>query len=104
MEQTPEDVAEADIETPSLQAESRHLAGSPVLLLDDEEPLRLLVAEVLTLEGFTVEHTDDPSHALELLLVDGRVVVERDRVVTVDESAVAREAAAVHKSLVRKAG
>ena len=41
---------------------------------------------------------------LELLLVDGRVVVERDRVVTVDERAIAREATTVHQSLVRKAG
>jgi cytosine/adenosine deaminase-related metal-dependent hydrolase len=41
---------------------------------------------------------------LELLLVDGRVVVEQDRVVTVDESVIAREASKVHQSLVRKAG
>jgi len=41
---------------------------------------------------------------LDLLLVGGRTVVEHDRVVTVDEAAVARETAAVHKDLVRKAG
>ena len=41
---------------------------------------------------------------LELLLVDGRTVVERDRVVTVDESVIAQEATTVHQSLVRKAG
>ena len=62
----------------------------------------------------TIAHADitDPVAALvlgsppplALLLVDGRVVVEQDRVVTVDESVIASEAAAVHKSLVRKAG
>ncbi len=36
---------------------------------------------------------------LELLLVDGRPVVERDRVVTVDEHALAREAVSVHQTL-----
>ncbi len=61
----------------------------------------------------TVAHADiaDPVAALvlgsppplELLLVDGRVVVERDRVVTVDEDVVARDAAAVNRSLVAKA-
>jgi imidazolonepropionase-like amidohydrolase len=62
----------------------------------------------------TIAHADitDPVAALilgsppplELLLVDGRVVVERDRVVTVDEGVIARQAATVHQSLVRKAG
>jgi 8-oxoguanine deaminase len=36
---------------------------------------------------------------LELLLVDGRPVVEHDRVVTVDEHALAREAVSVHQTL-----
>jgi cytosine/adenosine deaminase-related metal-dependent hydrolase len=36
---------------------------------------------------------------LELLLVDGQPVVERDRVVTVDEQALAREAVSVHQAL-----
>jgi cytosine/adenosine deaminase-related metal-dependent hydrolase len=40
---------------------------------------------------------------LELLLVDGRPVVERGRVRTVDEDAVARECAAVHRTLLEKA-
>ncbi|HYJ67820.1 MAG TPA: 8-oxoguanine deaminase [Nocardioidaceae bacterium] len=52
---------------------------------------------------------DDPVAALvlgappplELLLVDGRPVVERDRVVTVDEDTVARQAAAVSAALLR---
>ena len=41
---------------------------------------------------------------LELLLVDGRAVVEHDRVVTVDEPLIAREVASVQQHLIRKAG
>lgn len=41
---------------------------------------------------------------LELLLVNGRAVVEHDRVVTVDEQSLSREVASVHQSLIRKAG
>ncbi len=41
---------------------------------------------------------------LELLLVDGQAVVERDHVVTVDEQSLAQEVASVHQSLIRKAG
>ncbi len=62
----------------------------------------------------TIAHADitDPIAALvlgsppplELLVVDGRIVVEQDRVVTVDEDVIAREAAIVHRSLIRKAG
>ncbi|MBW0102863.1 8-oxoguanine deaminase [Pseudonocardia sp. KRD291] len=40
---------------------------------------------------------------LELLLVNGRPVVERDRVLTVDTDAVARDCAAVHRTLLEKA-
>jgi len=40
---------------------------------------------------------------LELLLVDGKVVVEHDRVVTVDEDEVARGAAAAHAALLERA-
>ncbi|OZM81490.1 8-oxoguanine deaminase [Pseudonocardia sp. MH-G8] len=40
---------------------------------------------------------------LELLVVDGRAVVERGRVLTVDEDAVARECVAVHRNLLEKA-
>jgi cytosine/adenosine deaminase-related metal-dependent hydrolase len=40
---------------------------------------------------------------LELLLVDGRAVVEHGRVRTVDEDAVGRECAAVHRTLLEKA-
>jgi len=55
---------------------------------------------------------DDPVAALilgsqpplELLLVNGRPVVERDTMVTVDESTLAARVAAVQRDLVRKAG
>jgi cytosine/adenosine deaminase-related metal-dependent hydrolase len=40
---------------------------------------------------------------LELLLVDGRPVVERDTVLTVDEDAVAARVAVVHETLLQKA-
>lgn len=62
----------------------------------------------------TLAHADieDPVAALvlgaqpplELLLVNGRPVVEHDVVCTLDEQAVARQAAAIHQSLLRKAG
>jgi len=62
----------------------------------------------------TLPHADiaDPVAALvlgappplELLLVNGRPVVERDAALTVDESALATQAAAIHKTLLRKAG
>jgi cytosine/adenosine deaminase-related metal-dependent hydrolase len=41
---------------------------------------------------------------LDLLLVGGRAVVERDHVLGVDEDALARDTTAVHKALLRKAG
>jgi 8-oxoguanine deaminase len=41
---------------------------------------------------------------LELLLVNGRAVVEHDHVLTVDEQSLAGEVASVHRSLIRKAG
>jgi len=40
---------------------------------------------------------------LDLLLVDGKPVVEHDRVITVDTEAVARECARVHRTLLEKA-
>ncbi|MDN5914427.1 MAG: 8-oxoguanine deaminase [Pseudonocardia sp.] len=40
---------------------------------------------------------------LQLLLVNGRPVVERDRVLTVDTDTVARDCAAVHRTLLEKA-
>jgi hypothetical protein len=41
---------------------------------------------------------------LELLLVGGRPVVERDRVTTVDEHELTRSAVAAHRSLLDRAG
>ena len=62
----------------------------------------------------TIAHADiaDPVAALvlgtppplELLLVDGRAVVEHGAVTTVDEDTLAREAASVHQFLLAKAG
>ena len=45
-----------------------------------------------------------PPPAVELLLVDGRAVVERGRVVTVDEDTLAARVEAAHRTLVGKAG
>ena len=92
------------------------IGGARVLGREDDlgsiEPGKIADLALWRLD--TIAHADitDPVAALilgsppplELLLVDGHVVVEQDRVVTVDESVIAREAAAVHKSLVRKAG
>jgi cytosine/adenosine deaminase-related metal-dependent hydrolase len=92
------------------------IGGARVLGRQDDlgsiEPGKLADLALWRLD--TIAHADiaDPVAALvlgsppplELLLVDGRVVVEQDRVVTVDESVIAGEAALVHRSLVRKAG
>ncbi len=92
------------------------IGGARVLGREDElgsvEPGK--VADLALWRLDTLPHADivDPVAALvlgsppplELLLVDGRVVLERDRVVTVDEQALATSAADVHRSLVRKAG
>ncbi len=92
------------------------LGGARVLGRDDDlgsiEPGKLADLALWRLD--TIAHADitDPIAALvlgsppplELLVVDGRIVVEQDRVVTVDEDVIAREATIVHRSLVRKAG
>jgi hypothetical protein len=67
------------------------------------------VADLALWRVDTLRHVDiaDPVAALtlgappplELLLVDGRAVVERDVLVTVDEHAVARDVAAAHRTL-----
>jgi cytosine/adenosine deaminase-related metal-dependent hydrolase len=71
------------------------------------EPGKLADLALWRLDTFAHADIDDPVAALvlgarpplELLLVDGRSVVERDRVVTVDERDLAREAVSVHRSL-----
>jgi cytosine/adenosine deaminase-related metal-dependent hydrolase len=92
------------------------IGGAEVLGRADEigslESGKLADLALWRLDGLAHADVADPVAALvlgappplELLLVNGRPVVERDRVVTVDEEALAREAAAVHRALVRKAG
>jgi cytosine/adenosine deaminase-related metal-dependent hydrolase len=91
------------------------LGGAAVLGRSDE----IGSIEVGKLADLALWRIDGPAHAdiadplaalvlgapppLELLLVDGRAVVERDRVLTVDADALAREAEAVHRTLLEKA-
>jgi 8-oxoguanine deaminase len=91
------------------------LGGAAVLGRSDE----IGTIEVGKLADLALWRIDGPAHAdiadpvaalvlgapppLELLLVDGRAVVERDRVLTVDADALAREAEAVHRELLEKA-
>jgi cytosine/adenosine deaminase-related metal-dependent hydrolase len=76
------------------------------------EPGKLADVALWRLDG--LGHTDivDPVAALvlgaqpplELLLVNGRTVVERDRVTTVDEAEVARRVATASTKLLSRAG
>jgi cytosine/adenosine deaminase-related metal-dependent hydrolase len=91
------------------------LGGAAVLGRVDE----IGSIEVGKLADLALWRIDGPAHAdiadplaalvlgapppLELLLVDGRAVVERDRVLTVDADALARQAKAVHRELLEKA-
>jgi cytosine/adenosine deaminase-related metal-dependent hydrolase len=91
------------------------LGGAAVLGRVDE----IGSIEVGKLADLALWRIDGPAHAdvadpvaalvlgapppLELLLVDGRAVVERDRVLTVDADALARQAEAVHRELLEKA-
>jgi cytosine/adenosine deaminase-related metal-dependent hydrolase len=91
------------------------LGGAAVLGRADE----LGSIEVGKLADLALWRIDGPAHAdvadpvaalvlgapppLERLFVDGRTVVERDRVLTVDADALAREAEAVHRDLLEKA-
>ena len=92
------------------------LGGAEVLGRADElgaiEPGRLADLALWRIDGPAHADVADPVAALvlgvppplELLLVDGRAVVERGRVLTVDTEAVARECGTVHRALVAKAG
>jgi cytosine/adenosine deaminase-related metal-dependent hydrolase len=87
------------------------LGGAAVLGRSDDlgsvEEGKLADLALWRLDTFAHADIADPVAALvlgsrpplELLLVDGRPVVERDRVVTVDEQALARDAVAVHQTL-----
>jgi cytosine/adenosine deaminase-related metal-dependent hydrolase len=87
------------------------LGGAAVLGRSDDlgsvEAGKLADLALWRLDTFAHADIADPVAALvlgsrpplELLLVDGRHVVERDRVVTVDEQALARDAVAVHQTL-----
>ncbi|MDT7752759.1 MAG: 8-oxoguanine deaminase [Pseudonocardiales bacterium] len=76
------------------------------------EPGKLADLALWRIDGLPHADIADPVAALvlgsppplDLLLVGGRPVVERDHVLGVDEDALAREATAVHKALLRKAG
>ncbi|MHA6625694.1 8-oxoguanine deaminase [Pseudonocardia sichuanensis] len=89
--------------------------GAAVLGRADEigtlEPGKLADLALWRIDGPAHADVADPVAALvlgsppplELLLVNGRAVVERGRVLTVDEEAVGRECAAVHRNLLEKA-
>jgi len=92
------------------------LGGARVLGREDEigsvEPGKLADLALWRLDTLAHAGIEDPVAALvlgtppplELLLVNGRPVVERDTVLTVDESALAGRVAEVQRDLVRKAG
>jgi cytosine/adenosine deaminase-related metal-dependent hydrolase len=91
------------------------MGGAAVLGREDE----IGSIEVGKLADLALWRIDGPAHAdvadpaaalvlgspppLELLLVNGRAVVERDRVVTVDTEAITRECVAAHRRLLAKA-
>ncbi|MFC5950635.1 8-oxoguanine deaminase [Pseudonocardia lutea] len=91
------------------------LGGARVLGREDEigsiEAGKLADLALWGLDGLGHADVADPVAALvlgsppplDLLLVNGRPVVEHDRVVTVDTDAVARECARVHRTLLEKA-
>ena len=75
------------------------------------EPGKLADLAVWRIDTIAHADIDDPIAALvlgaapplDLLVANGDVVVERDRVIGVDEDALAREASAAHRELVRRA-
>ena len=92
------------------------LGGAAVLGRSDEigslEVGKLADLALWRIDGFAHADVDDPVAALvlgtppplELLLVNGRPVVERGRARTVDVDVLARECEAVHRALLEKAG
>jgi cytosine/adenosine deaminase-related metal-dependent hydrolase len=92
------------------------LGGAEVLGRAEEigslEPGKLADVALWRLDGLGHVDVVDPVAAivlgapppLELLLVNGRTVVERDRVVTLDETEVAREVASASTALLTRAG
>jgi cytosine/adenosine deaminase-related metal-dependent hydrolase len=92
------------------------MGGARVLRREDDigslEPGKLADLAVWRLSGLGHVDVVDPVAALvlgappplELLLVSGRPVVERDRVVTVDETDLAAEVATASKTLLTRAG
>jgi cytosine/adenosine deaminase-related metal-dependent hydrolase len=92
------------------------IGGARLLGWDAEigslEPGKLADVAVWRLDGLAHADIVDPVAALvlgaapplELLLVGGRPVVERDRVTTVDEHELTRSAVAAHRSLLDRAG
>ena len=92
------------------------MGGARVLRREAEigslEPGKLADLAVWRLDGLGHVDVVDPVAALvlgappplELLLVNGRPVVEKDRVVTVDETTLAAEVAAASKTLLTRAG
>lgn len=92
------------------------LGGAAVLGRSDEigsiEVGKLADLALWRIDGYAHADVADPVAALvlgappplELLLVDGRPVVEHDRVLGVDEHALAGEATAVHRALLAKVG
>ena len=90
--------------------------GARVLGREDElgslEPGKLADLALWRVDTLAHSGITDPVAALvlgvtpplELLLVNGRAVVERGRVITVNEENVAAEVEQAHRALVRKAG
>jgi cytosine/adenosine deaminase-related metal-dependent hydrolase len=76
------------------------------------EPGKLADLAIWNLDAPAYAGIDDPVAALllgppptvELLLVDGQPVVERGRVITVDETVLAQQTEAAHRTLMSKAG
>jgi cytosine/adenosine deaminase-related metal-dependent hydrolase len=75
------------------------------------EPGKLADLALWRIDGLGHADVHDPVAALvlgappplDLLLVDGKPVVEQGRVVTVDTDAIARECTVVHRALLEKA-